>query len=91
MPQIDGLRDTVVERGQVGLNAISRQGETERERGQSTCAIKEKSKGRKRSGWGREASNLQHSNVKFICGGEATKLGNFYGTGRNEVATKYRQ
>lgn len=35
--------------------------------------------------------NLQHSNVKFICGGEATKLGNFYGTGRNEVATKYRQ
>lgn len=36
-------------------------------------------------------ANLQHSNVKFICGGEATKLGNFYGAGRNEVATKYRQ
>lgn len=36
-------------------------------------------------------ANVQHSNVKFICGGEATKLGNFYGTGRNEVATKYCQ
>lgn len=34
--------------------------------------------------------NLQHSNVKFICGGEVY-LGNFYGAGRNEVATKYRQ
>lgn len=78
------------------LNAISRQGETERgsgkdrESGQSTCAIKEQSKRRKRR-LGDTRGYLQHSNVNFICGGEATKLGNFYGTGRNEVATKYRQ